>query len=57
MKKKKEIVLHQHVNEKKIPFGKPHPIDAIHKKKSTQEAHDKTFINLAKEDFIRRKSV
>ena len=41
MKKEKEM--HKHVDEKGFAFGKEHPVDENHKKKSTQEAHERTL--------------
>jgi hypothetical protein len=40
MKKEKIVEMHQHITEKGIVFGKPHPADAVHKKESTQKAHE-----------------
>lgn len=38
---KKEIELHQHVDVNKVPFGKLHPVNAVHKNKK----HKRHMIN------------
>ena len=38
-KKKEAVVFHQH-GTAKIVFGKAHPVNEKHPKKSTQKAHD-----------------
>jgi len=45
MKKKKKvvIVMHQHVDTFGRTFGALHPVDAAHKKESTQKFHDLTI--------------
>ena len=35
--------MHQHKDKSGIPFGKSHPLNAKHSKKTTQEAHDRTL--------------
>ena len=35
--------LHKHIAINGAVFGKEHPINAVHSKKSTQEAHDYTI--------------
>ena len=39
----KEVKLHKHVDKKGFAFGKEHPINSTHKKKSTQEAHERSL--------------
>jgi len=43
MKKIEAIVMHQHQDKSGRVFGAPHPINAKHKKKETQEFHDLTI--------------
>ena len=43
MDKIKEEEMHQHIDAYRTPFGKPHPINKIHKRKSTQEWHKFTI--------------
>lgn len=47
MKKKRKktstIEYHQHVNTKGQIYGKAHPINAIHQKEKTQQAHNHTI--------------
>lgn len=43
MKKEKIVEIHQHIDEKGNVFGKPHPSDVVHKKETTQKAHERTL--------------
>ena len=42
-KKLKTVAMHQHIDDQGRVFGAPHPVDAEHKKASTQKMHDKTL--------------
>ncbi len=44
-KQKKEQILHQHIDKKRIKFGSLHPVDAKHKKEQTQKFHDLSMEN------------
>jgi hypothetical protein len=43
MKKVISEEMHQHVNASRVPFGKLHPINKVHKRKGTQEWHKHTI--------------
>lgn len=42
-KKIEVVVMHQHQDNFGHVFGAPHPINAMHKNKKTQEFHDSTI--------------
>ena len=42
-KKPEPVKMHQHIDEQGRVFGAPHPVDAEHKKASTQKMHDYTL--------------
>ena len=44
VKTEKKIILHQHIDEKGNVFGKAHPVNENHKRKKTQEYHDKGLV-------------
>jgi len=51
----KEIEMHQHIDENKVPFGKIHHIDLEHKKESTKKAHNNSIEFSKKINDIHRK--
>ena len=43
--KKKEVVLHQHVDKRGKVFGYPHSVEEKHTKESTVKAHNRTVVS------------
>ena len=42
-KKVEPVKMHQHIDPQGRVFGAPHPVDAEHKKTSTQKMHEYTL--------------
>ena len=43
LKPKKEVLMHQHKDERGNKFGHIHPVEEIHQKKKTKLYHDLTI--------------